>query len=104
MYTWLYNGTGRSLLFVSVFYAMSNTVAFAFVSSYGLVVAAVIVLACGPRRFRRAAKTVDFPQPRWYNMSGGAVNPSRSVRFVVSINGGFSASHAPRGIFAGVRP
>ncbi|GAB4407026.1 MAG: type II CAAX endopeptidase family protein [Anaerolineales bacterium] len=66
IYTWLYNGTGRSLLFVSVLHAMSNTVAFAlaesgaFSSSYGFVVgvtaavAAAIVLACGPRRFRRA--------------------------------------------------
>lgn len=68
IYTWLYRNTARSLFFVSVFHAMSNTVAFAlhtlgvFVSSYGFVVGAVAVVAIGiilihgPRRFARAAE------------------------------------------------
>lgn len=63
IYTWLYNGTGGSLLFVSVFHAMSNTVALVlaetgvFAASYGFVVAvtaavaAAIVLRYGARRF-----------------------------------------------------
>jgi membrane protease YdiL (CAAX protease family) len=44
IYTWLYNGTEGSLWFVSIFHAMSNTVAYflleagVFESSYGLVV------------------------------------------------------------------
>jgi len=63
IYTWLYRGTGGSLFFVSVFHALSNTVAFAlleagvFVSSYPFVVGVTalvalgIVWASGPRRF-----------------------------------------------------
>jgi len=63
LYTWLYNNTRGSLFFVSIFHAMSNTVAFAlaesgvFVSSYGYVVgvtaalALAVVLLRGPRRF-----------------------------------------------------
>ncbi len=65
IYTWLYQNTGRSLFFVSVFHAMSNTVAFAlaelgfFVASYLFVVsvttavALAVVLIYGPRRFAR---------------------------------------------------
>ncbi|MCX7790288.1 MAG: CPBP family intramembrane metalloprotease [Chloroflexaceae bacterium] len=65
--TWLYRKTARSLFFVSVFHAMSNTVAYvlltlgAFVSSYGIVVgvtaivAVVILGVYGPRRFGREA-------------------------------------------------
>ncbi len=61
--TWLYQNTARSLFFVSMFHAMSNTVASVllglgvFVSSYGIVVgvtaivAAVIPGVYGPRRF-----------------------------------------------------
>lgn len=61
--TWLYQNTARSLFFVSVFHAMSNTVAYVllglgvFVSSYGMVVglttivAAVVLGVYGPRRF-----------------------------------------------------
>lgn len=67
IYTWLYRGTGRSLFFVSVFHAMSNTVAFilmelgVFASSYLFVVgvtaiiAAAIILAYGPQRFARSS-------------------------------------------------
>ncbi len=65
IYTWLYRNTGRSLFFVSVFHAMSNTVAFAlvelgvFATSYLFVVgvtaavAVAIILVHGPRRFAR---------------------------------------------------
>ena len=65
IYTWLYRNTGRSLFFVSVFHAMSNTVAFAlvelgvFATSYlfvvgvTAVVAVAIVLVYGPHRFAR---------------------------------------------------
>lgn len=72
IYTWLYVNTARSLFFVSVFHAMSNTVAFAllelgaFVSSYIFVVsvttivALVIILIYGPQRFTRVSrKTTD---------------------------------------------
>ncbi len=67
IYTWLYQNTARSLFFVTVFHAMSNTVAFAlvelgvFVSTYLYVVgvtalvAVVIVVRYGPRRFANAA-------------------------------------------------
>lgn len=63
IYTWLYLQTDRSLLFVSLFHALSNTAAFVllelglFVPSYGVVVGIVtlmavfIVLKCGTRRF-----------------------------------------------------
>jgi hypothetical protein len=63
IYTWLYLHTNRSLFFVSVFHAMSNTMAFVllelgvFVSSYAFVVgiiaifALVIILIYGPMRF-----------------------------------------------------
>lgn len=66
LYTWLYRNTGRSLFFVSVFHAMSNTVAFAlaergvFLTSYlfvvgvTTVVALAVVLMYGPRRFARS--------------------------------------------------
>jgi membrane protease YdiL (CAAX protease family) len=65
IYTWLYNNTRRSLLFVSIFHAMSNTMAYVlleggvFLSSYIFVVgvtavfAILIVLVYGPRRFSR---------------------------------------------------
>lgn len=67
LYTWLYAYTGRSLFFVTVFHAMSNTVAGAlselglFVPSYPFVVgltalaALAVLLRYGPRRFGRAA-------------------------------------------------
>lgn len=70
IYTWLYLNTGRSLFFVSVFHAMSNTVAFVlleadvFVSSYSFVVslttivAIVIILAYGPQRFIRLSRII----------------------------------------------
>ncbi len=63
IYTWLYNQTRRSLLFVSIFHAMSNTIAFVlveldvFTSSYLWVVgltaicAVLIVLRYGAHRF-----------------------------------------------------
>jgi len=66
IYTWLYNRTRRSLLLVTLFHAMSNTIAAAllavevFASSYPIVVgltaltAVLIVLICGPRRFARS--------------------------------------------------
>lgn len=66
IYTWLYRNTGRSLFFVTIFHAMSNTVAWAllelgvFVSSYPAVVgfttlvALGIVLVYGVQRFERA--------------------------------------------------
>jgi membrane protease YdiL (CAAX protease family) len=53
IYTWLYLNTNRSLFFVSVFHAMSNTVAFVlldlniFVSSYVLVVSITSIVAIG---------------------------------------------------------
>jgi membrane protease YdiL (CAAX protease family) len=65
IYTWLYNNTDRSLLLVSIFHAMSNTIAFvllelgAFTSSYILVVsitaifAIAIVLFYGAKKFRK---------------------------------------------------
>ncbi len=65
IYTWLYLHTGGSLLFVSIFHAMSNTIAFVLLemgvyqSSYWPVVALTtvfamgIVLRYGPRRFIR---------------------------------------------------
>jgi membrane protease YdiL (CAAX protease family) len=65
IYTWLYLNTGRSLLFVSVFHAMANTIAFAlleigaFTSSYAFVVgvtaifAAALMLIHGPQRLTR---------------------------------------------------
>ncbi len=65
IYVWLYNNTGGSLLFVTIFHAMSNTVAFVllelgvFESSYPFVVgvtalaALSIVLIYGPRKFGR---------------------------------------------------
>lgn len=68
IYTWLYLNTARSLFFVSVFHAMSNTVAFAllelgvFVSSYIFVVsvttivAIVIILIYGPQRFIKLSR------------------------------------------------
>ncbi len=63
IYTWLYAHTAPSLFFVSILHAMSNTVAFVlldlgvFVPSYPFVVgvttlvALVLVLIYGPRRF-----------------------------------------------------
>ncbi|MBC7315772.1 MAG: CPBP family intramembrane metalloprotease, partial [Chloroflexi bacterium] len=63
LYTWLYRNTKGSLLFVTIFHALSNTVAFAlfewgvFESSYPFVVAVVslaalgVILRHGPRRF-----------------------------------------------------
>jgi membrane protease YdiL (CAAX protease family) len=66
IYIWLYNHTQRSLLFVSIFHAMSNTIAFVllelgvFTSSYLLIVALVtvfailIVLRYGRQRFLKA--------------------------------------------------
>lgn len=66
IYTWLYNNTGGSLLFVTLFHAMSNTVAFSllkvmpdFGRNYLLTVAVtagaavVIVLVYGLRRLSR---------------------------------------------------
>ena len=65
IYIWLYNGTGGSLLPVTLFHALSNTAAYillalsAFCSTYPLVVslnaaaAAAIVLYYGPRCFGR---------------------------------------------------
>lgn len=65
IYTWLYQNTGRSLFFVSVFHALSNTAAFimlelgAYISTYPYIVgitaiaAIVIVLIYGPQRFTR---------------------------------------------------
>jgi membrane protease YdiL (CAAX protease family) len=65
IYTWLYLNTRGSLFFVSVFHAMSNTVAFillemgVFVSSYIFVVgvttvtALILLLVYGPQRFAR---------------------------------------------------
>lgn len=73
IYTWLYQNTARSLFFVSVFHAMSNTVAYvllglgAFVSSYGIVVGLTVIVAVvilgvyGPRRF--AVGTGSPPSP-----------------------------------------
>jgi membrane protease YdiL (CAAX protease family) len=67
IYTWLYQHTNHSLFFVSVFHAMSNTMAFVllelgvFVSSYAFVVgitaivAIVIILIYGPQRFIKAS-------------------------------------------------
>lgn len=67
LYTWIYNQTRGSLVFVTIFHAMSNTIAFlllqigVFQSSYLFVVgltavaALAIVLVCGPRRFVRPA-------------------------------------------------
>jgi len=67
IYTWLYQNTARSLFFVSVFHAMSNTMAFVllelgvFVSSYTFVVgitaivAVVIILIYGPQRFIKSS-------------------------------------------------
>ncbi|MGB9632413.1 MAG: CPBP family intramembrane glutamic endopeptidase [Chloroflexaceae bacterium] len=61
--TWLYQNTARSLFFVSLFHAMSNTLAYVllglgvFVSSYGIVVGVTAIVAMvilgvyGPRRF-----------------------------------------------------
>lgn len=66
VYTWLYVNTSGSLFFVSVFHAMSNTVAFVlleagvFASSYGFVVgitslvALAILLLYGPQRFSKS--------------------------------------------------
>lgn len=66
IYTWLYNNTRGSLLFVSIFHAMANTIAFillelnVFSSSYIFVVgvtaifAVSIVLFYGPQRFSRS--------------------------------------------------
>lgn len=66
IYIWLYNHTQRSLLFVSIFHAMSNTVAFAlleldvFTASYLWVVgvtsifAILIVLRYGMHRFGKS--------------------------------------------------
>lgn len=63
IYTWLYRNTQRSLFFVSVFHAMSNTAAFLlfqlglFVTSYPVIVgltaaaALAVVFACGPKQF-----------------------------------------------------
>ena len=63
IYIWLYNQTQRSLLFVTVFHALSNTVAYillelrVFISSYLTVVgvtfvlALAIILVYGPKRF-----------------------------------------------------
>ncbi len=68
LYTWLYRNTGGSLFFVTVFHAMSNTVAFvlmeadAFISSYAFVVvlstaaALAIVMVYGPQRFTRSGR------------------------------------------------
>ncbi len=68
IYTWLYLNTAHSLFFVSVFHAMSNTVASvllelgAFVSSYifvvgvTTVVAVIIILVYGPQRFTRSPR------------------------------------------------
>jgi len=68
--SWLYEHTNGSLLFVTVFHAMSNAVAFvlleagAFVSSYAFVVglmtvaALAIVLAYGPQRFIKSGRPV----------------------------------------------
>lgn len=65
LYTWLYLNTGRSLFFVSVFHALSNTVAAAllelgvFASSYLFVVGAttfaavVVLLIYGPQRLAK---------------------------------------------------
>lgn len=69
IYTWLYVNTAGSLFFVSIFHALSNTVAFVlletgvFTSSYGLVVgitglvALAILLRCGPQRLSRSPGT-----------------------------------------------
>ena len=68
IYVWLYNQTQRSLLFVTVFHALSNTVAYillelrVFISSYLTVVGVIFVLALaivlvyGPKRFVKQAK------------------------------------------------
>lgn len=65
IYTWLYNGTDGSLLFVSIFHAMSNTVAWllleagVFESSYPFVVAtttAAAVAIAGLSRGRKETK------------------------------------------------
>jgi len=65
IYIWLYNHTRRSLLFVTIFHAMSNTIAWVTIelgvyqSSYMPVVgvttafAVLIVLFYGPRRFAK---------------------------------------------------
>lgn len=65
IYIWVYNGTWRSLLLVTLFHAMSNTVAWAllelgvYTSSYPFVVgvtavvAVAIVLRYGTKRFAR---------------------------------------------------
>jgi len=65
IYTWLYGNTSRSLFFVTIFHAMSNTAAFvilelgAYTSSYLYVVgitviaATAIILIYGPQRFSR---------------------------------------------------
>jgi membrane protease YdiL (CAAX protease family) len=67
IYIWLYRNTGGSLFFVTVFHALSNTVAFAlldagvFVSSYPYIVgitaiaAVLILLVYGPQQFSRPA-------------------------------------------------
>lgn len=69
IYNWLFLQTGRSLFFVSVLHAMSNTAAYVlhelgvFVSSYPFVVgvttlvALVLILIYGPRRFERSQET-----------------------------------------------
>jgi hypothetical protein len=68
LYTWLYVNTHGSLLFVTLFHAVSNTVAFVlleagvFFSSYVFVVglitvaALAIVLVYGPQRFTRSGR------------------------------------------------
>ena len=59
IYTWLYNGTDGSLLFVSIFHAMSNTVAWllleagVFGSSYPFVVGTTAAAAVAIAVFRR---------------------------------------------------
>lgn len=76
IYTWLYLHTEGSLLFVSVLHAMSNTIAYVllelgvFVSSYVYVVsittivAIVIVIFYGPKRF------IKIPV-NWYTRTNG---------------------------------
>jgi len=66
VYLWLYNGTQGSLLFVSVFHAMSNTIAWllleagVFESSYlfvvGVTTAAALVMAVLSRRAQNSPK------------------------------------------------
>jgi membrane protease YdiL (CAAX protease family) len=65
IYTWLYQNTARSLFFVTIFHAMSNTAAFvtlelgAYASSYlyvvgvTVIVATAIILIYGPQRFTK---------------------------------------------------